>query len=315
MKKQLLYTMAFLLGTAAVAQTGGPDAWGYSYANSNATGGPSFNWIELDTTLGGSGTYASIASTEDDSHQANILMSFDFPFYGRAYDSVSIGTNGTVYFQDTYLGLGYACMPGDPGYDMPDDMAYIALWHTDLNPGSGGNIFYQDFETHFVIEFSGVVEYGASDGDTYEVILYPNGEILMQYKETSAIAIMTTYSIGIQGSPTVGLSYYCDGAGDAIADSLAILWTELSIGFNESTTSELSIYPNPNNGEFNLAITSSSNDLLVEVTDVQGRVIYTKQYHTNTIKETISLYGVAAGIYYVTANNGLTVATERLIIK
>jgi len=312
MKKQLLYAAAFLFGSTAVAQTGGPDSWGYTYANSNAGGGPTYSWIEIDSTLGGAGMSDDLLINGDDEN-VSFALSFNFPFYGASYDSVKVSTNGTVSFgaDGDYFGLSNVCIPGT-AYN---DTAFIATFWDDLDPSAGGMVFFQDFGTYAVIEWSNVYEYGGSDGDTWEVILYANGNILMQYKETSAMQANTGYTVGINGTTTDGLEYLCNGTGDAIADNLAILYTEPASGISEGNKPELEIFPNPNNGEFNLTITSSSNDLSVKITDVQGRAVYTKQFNANAVKEVISLDGAAAGMYYVTVNNGLTVVTERIIVQ
>ena len=136
----------------------------------------------------------------------------------------------------------------------------------------------------------------------------------MQYKETSAMQANTGFTVGINGTTTDGLQYLCDGTGDVVEDSLAILFTEPSSGISESDKPKLSIFPYPNNGEFSLAITSSSNDILVKITDVRGRVVYTNQFNTAAVKETISL-DAAAGMHYVTVSNGVSVVTERTIVQ
>lgn len=313
MKKHLLFTFALLLGSTAFAQTGGPDSFGYSYINSNHAFGPIYNWIELDTTLGGTGTW-STASDEDDSQQGNIPISFDFPFYGITRNSLTIGSNGTVYFSNYYLGTTNVCLPNNHTYAALGDTSLIALFWDDLNPSNGGDIYYQDFGTYFVVEFSNVVEFASSDGDTWEVILYDNGNVRMQYKETSAMQGNASFTVGMQGGPTLGLGYLCDGAGDVIEDNLAILWSLPLTGISESDKPELSIFPNPNNGEFTFAITSSSNDISIKIADIQGRAVYTNQFNTSIVKETISL-DVAAGMYYVTVNNGLSVVEERIIVQ
>jgi len=313
MKKHLLYAASFLLGSTTLAQTGGPDSFGYSYINSNHAFGPTYAWIELDTTLGGAGTW-STASDEDDGQQGNIPMSFDFPFYGTNRNSLTIGSNGTVYFSNYYLGTTNVCLPNNHSYAALGDTSLIALFWDDLNPGNGGDIYYQDFGTYFVVEYSNVVEFASSDGDSWEVILYDNGNVRMQYKETSAMQGNASFTVGMQGSPTTGLGYLCDGTGDIIEDNLAILWSLPLTGVGETDKPEISIFPNPNNGKFTFTMNSLCNDVSIIITDVQGRVVYTSLFDTTFVKESISLDAVA-GMYYVTVRNGASVATETIIVQ
>lgn len=312
MKRKLLFATALLLSATTFAQTGGPDTYGYIYENSNATGGPVYNWIEIDPNLGGAGiTNAALANDDDNSSHA---LSFNFSFYGEVYDSVKIATNGALTFgaELDYFGLSNVCMPNASGYA---DSAVIAAFWDDLDPSSGGAIYFQDFGTYAVIEYSDVVEFGGADGDSWEVILYDNGRILMQFKETSAMQVNTGYTVGIQGNSTTGLGYLCDGTGDSMSDNLAILWKMNDASLVELNKSDVSIYPNPNNGSFKLSISSISNDVSVTISDIQGRAVYTNHFDSNEVEEMISLEDVDAGIYTVSVNNGSSIVTERVIVK
>ena len=211
--------------TSLLANTGGPDGFGYTYIDSYEAGGPVFSWIEIAPVEGGSGIAVPGATDADDSHDATMVLSFPFSFYGNTYTNISIGSNGPVYFEDVYLGLANSCIPGTPGYTMTTYDFIAAIWD-DLNPSSsgGGDIYFQSFADYAVIEYYQVYPYGGSSGDTWEIILFSNGNILFQYKEVSEYSVATGYTTGIQGNPTTGLQYVCDGTGNPIADSLAILF-------------------------------------------------------------------------------------------
>jgi hypothetical protein len=63
----------------------------------------------------------------------------------------------------------------------------------------------------------------------------------------------------------------------------------------------VNVFPNPNNGTFTLAASSSVTELVVEITDVQGRVVYTSS-NTNVqsgFTKQISLENEASGIYFM----------------
>lgn len=315
MRKQLLFLWAVLLGSCSFAQTGGPDGAGYTYTSSDAVSGPVYNWIELDTAIGGSGTW-STANATFDGHQGNIPLGFTFPFYGNNYNSISISTNGTVYFEDFSLTWANVCLPGDPFESFSNDTAIIATVWQDLYTMSGpGVIYYQDFGTHFVVEYSDVPEWGGIDGDTWELILYPSGDIIMQFKETSLISGWG-HTTGIQGSPTLGLDYYCSGGGDPIHDSLAILWTSPFIGISELDQMDVTIYPNPNNGEFELSFNSGFiGNYSVEITDVNGTVVYLNSFKKGTGLESISLNDPSVGVYYVAIYNESYKTVKKVFVE
>ncbi|WP_158441687.1 T9SS type A sorting domain-containing protein [Nonlabens dokdonensis] len=79
----------------------------------------------------------------------------------------------------------------------------------------------------------------------------------------------------------------------------------------------LSIYPNPNNGTFNILFDNAISDLVqVDVYDLSGRSVFTNEYETSsTFNESINLTGVTAGMYLVKITDGDRVVTDKIIIK
>jgi hypothetical protein len=228
MKKNLLTLFVAacgsLLSLTATAAAGGPDSFGYTFKDSNEPGGPVYNWIEIATPLGGGGTLRTALAC-DDCHEAAIPLGFDFPFYGTNFNQITMGSNGTVYFENVYLGLGNSCIPGTPGYTMAQYNFIAHLWD-DLAPNYQGGVYTQAFPNYFVIEYSDIVPCCATgDGDSWQVILFKNGNILMQYKELSAQGLEGDLTVGIQNNPTTGLQYICDGTGTALASGRAILFS------------------------------------------------------------------------------------------
>lgn len=223
MKKLILLSVVALAALTGRAAIGGPDAFGYTYIDSNEPGGPIYSWIEIATPLGGSGTLRSALAC-DDCHEASIPLGFNFPYYGSSFSSIVMGSNGVAYFENVYLGLSNSCMPGTPSYTMAQYNFIAHLWD-DLAPNYQGGVYTQAFTDYFVIEYYDIVPCcSAGDGDTWQLILFSNGNILMQYKELSAQGLQTDLTVGIQNDPTTGLQYVCDGAGNALASGRAILW-------------------------------------------------------------------------------------------
>ena len=196
--------------------TGGPDPFGYTYKDSDEPGGPMFDWIEI------SGTGQNLGLT-DDSHIFPLNLPFPFNFYGVDYNQIAVGSNGSVYFVDSYLGLGNVCLPGDGGYGVWDFI--VGMWD-DLNPGAGGAVYYEALnykgQDIAVVEWYQVPHFGTTDDMTYEIILFPNGSILIQYLDPSNEA-GSGATVGIQGyweNPSYYLEYSCNAA--ALDYNLAI---------------------------------------------------------------------------------------------
>jgi len=195
---------------------GGPDPFGYTYKDSDEPGGPTFDWIEI------SGTGQNLGLT-DDSHIFPLDLPFTFNFYGVDYNQIAVGSNGSVYFVNQYLGLGNVCLPGDGGSGVWDFI--VGMWD-DLNPSAGGAVYYQALnykgQDIAVVEWYQVPHFGTADDMTYEIILFPNGSILIQYLDPSNEA-GSGATVGIQGyweNPSYYLEYSCNAA--ALDYNLAI---------------------------------------------------------------------------------------------
>jgi subtilisin-like proprotein convertase family protein len=91
----------------------------------------------------------------------------------------------------------------------------------------------------------------------------------------------------------------------------------LSVDDLETTISGFSVYPNPNNGLFNVSLNSSSNNnIFIEVFDIRGRKVFNKQYESKpTFNETINLENVQSGIYLLQVNDGMNKQTKKVIVN
>lgn len=85
-----------------------------------------------------------------------------------------------------------------------------------------------------------------------------------------------------------------------------------SFGIND-----LVLYPNPNNGIFNIQFTSTTgNDIKINVHDLRGRSIFNKSYNNNGLfNESLELSNVQSGIYLVTIEDGANKEVKKIIIE
>ena len=84
---------------------------------------------------------------------------------------------------------------------------------------------------------------------------------------------------------------------------------------NVIDSKDVTIYPNPNNGQFNIALNLNVNTVNIEVLNSLGQVV--AQYNdvdANTT-QTINLDQVAEGMYYirVSSNNNIIVKKVNVI--
>ncbi|MCL7454573.1 MAG: carboxypeptidase regulatory-like domain-containing protein [Anaerolineae bacterium] len=224
---------------------GGPDPFGYTYVDSNQPGGPTYDWVEIATPAGGSGTAITFSGT-DDSYFWPLDLPRPFNFYGSDYSQMAVATNGTLYFEDAYLGYSNWTLPSDGGDGV---WTFIAHMWDDLYV-SPGAVYYQDLGDRFVIEYYQVD--GCCDGSdhgTWEIILYDNGSILFQYQDVDFAGTGydngSSATVGIQGhdaDPDYYLEYssnapvlepglavcfaYPGSAGCDLAEEVPWIWTE-----------------------------------------------------------------------------------------
>ena len=79
---------------------------------------------------------------------------------------------------------------------------------------------------------------------------------------------------------------------------------------------EIELYPNPNNGTFNVQFTPSSDKINLVVFDLRGRVIFDKQYQNNGLfDEAIQLDNVESGVYLVKIQDGSRSLTKKIVIE
>ncbi|BBB32246.1 MSHA biogenesis protein MshQ [Thermotomaculum hydrothermale] len=158
-----------------------------------------YDWIEID----GTGTEVSWDNQctyyPDDDDKVIINIGFDFYFGCTSYNQVIIGSNGFLQFgNDTGFFRQYnntslpvtSNPPSPPSSSCPSSPAdnFIAAYWDDLDPGSGGKVYYQTMGSVpnriFIVEFYRVKRYGGNTRYTFEVILYEKtGDIKCQYKE------------------------------------------------------------------------------------------------------------------------------------
>lgn len=187
----------------------GSDSWGYSWID-NSEPGLTYTWQEISAT----GTNLVPGIDEDDEYFGPFNIGFSFPFYGYQYTQFYFGTNGTIYFQDGYLGLGYVEIPGDPNYS---GITRFIAWHwCDLEMLASNNaaVYYQNFGTYAIIQFQNYNDFDEDNLGTMQVVLYNSGDIELRYNTiaTGSYDYTNYFAVGIQDSPTKGMEIAYDNS-------------------------------------------------------------------------------------------------------
>ena len=192
-------------GTAA--GFGGPDGFGYSWVDSDAVGGPVYDWYDIagvGDVVGAGGDFGPFP------------LGFGFSYYGELFDSVRVGTKGWVSF--TSSSGSYNNQP-IPTASEPNNV--LAPFWDDLNPNFGGTVYYyaDAGNARFIIQWDGVWHFPSGPAETFQVILNANGSIIYQYHTVSSDGGCT---VGIENADgTDGLQVRYNTAG-YLHDGLAI---------------------------------------------------------------------------------------------
>jgi len=138
---------------------------------------------------------------------------FSFHFHDETYNTFIISDDGAIYFNDADFLSSYNTKI--PTYECN---ALIAPFWDDYDDATVyWTIKNTDTTKKLIIQWQDVMRYFSDDGDspvTFQAILFENGRIMFQYKDTdfnnSAYDYGGSATVGIQESATVGIQYTFD---------------------------------------------------------------------------------------------------------
>jgi hypothetical protein len=197
--------LAVLCGSPSLATQGGPDAFGYYFVDHLEPQGPAFAWENISLT----GTAAATVNGCDDCLQPGVPIGFNFDFYGVTHSTLTISSNG-------YVGFGAQASSGCctglpmPGTGTPNDI--IAIWWEDLDPVSGGSIYYQTLGTppdqRMIVSFQGIHHYPTGTPVDVQLKLFERNSTIEIHLQNPA-SDGGDHSVGIEDATgNVGIGYY-----------------------------------------------------------------------------------------------------------
>lgn len=86
----LVLTLLLLFTLKLFGASGGPDAYGYVWRDSNEPNGPVPNWIPLNAN------FVQVTGLADDNSAGMFNMNWDFHFYWGDYNTFKVGSNGWI---------------------------------------------------------------------------------------------------------------------------------------------------------------------------------------------------------------------------
>ena len=194
-------------GVSTTLNAGGPDNFGYTWLDSDETGGPNFQWIDISAT----GTAIDFSGGKN---VGPYQIGFTFPFYGQRFTTFRVCYYGYISFTSTYYSYSNRPIPNQYVYNL------IAPFWDDLVMDSQSKVYYLSDGQRLVIQYKNVKRYSSSDRLNFEIILRANGSITLQYLTVGSY--INSATVGIQNNDgTDGLEIVFNT--DYLHDNLAIL--------------------------------------------------------------------------------------------
>lgn len=185
------------IGSQVVTDPTGPDAYGY-WAYENLDGAypsaPTYNWFAISAPEGGPGTELAIEDTsEDDDTGAWVDLPFTFSYYGQAYNSMMVCTNGFVSFAEDGFGEWDFRNHVFPSAMGPDAMI-APMWDDHITTGPDRGIWYwhDTVNQTFVVTWYDLLAYQSGGPNTFQLVLYDpatyvtatgDGPFMFQYQD------------------------------------------------------------------------------------------------------------------------------------
>ena len=193
----------------------------YTCADSLTPGGPAFTWYSAI-----SGTQIlSTGSTVGDDRAVNVTMPFPFTFYGTTSDSIRVGDNGAILFNNTTGAISFSnvAMASAPAN-------FIAPFWDDMDTDTGGtyvDVFGAEPNRIFVVEWNDRPHFSNVGAATFQVLFFEGtNEIVFQYQDVdfgnASFDNGASATVGIKGN-TIQYSFNQP----ALSDGLAIQFTPI----------------------------------------------------------------------------------------
>ncbi len=185
---ELLFTAQ--MGSYHPAQSeegsGGYDSFGHIWIDSDDPGGPQYDWVEL---ADGNGTEIPISGLNVISDP--LPVEFPVSFYGSSYSTLRVCSNGWISFTTYSVSYNNTALPSI----LAPRTMIAPLWDN-LNMHNDSKIYYLSETGRFTIQWEKMYTATGYGPYTFEVILYNNGNIFMQYKDLTTLE--PSYTVGLQ---------------------------------------------------------------------------------------------------------------------
>jgi gliding motility-associated-like protein len=160
----------------------------------------------------------------DDGGWSNIPVGFNFNFFGTNYNTLSVGTNGTVFFGAT-PNVSDFTFTTLPSTTEPFNMVAVLAMDNNLTGATGGTIKYWTEgyapNRRFYVSYINVKEYGDNQFSSSQVVFYETTGVIEVHVQSST-NIDRNKLVGVNnGNGTVGVLAYASGTSASATNPIA----------------------------------------------------------------------------------------------
>ena len=160
----------------------------------------------------------------DDGGWSNIPVGFNFNFFGTNYNTMSVGTNGTVFFGTT-PNVSDFTFTTLPSTTEPFNMVAVLAMDNNLTGATGGTIKYWTEgyapNRRFYVSYINVKEFGDTKFSSAQVVFYETTGVIEVHVQSST-NIDRNKLVGVNnGNGTVGVLAYASGTSTSATNPIA----------------------------------------------------------------------------------------------
>jgi len=243
-------------------------------------------------------------------------MEYETNANGQNYESLLWETSGTGYFDDP-TAMVAVYMPSQQDWDnvmvtlsltvysgddnMTDDMELTFMpLPEDAGMISGMALVCAGWSENYMIE-------ELNDADWYYWVLSPEEAGII---DSTAHEVTVFWAEDFTGEAVLSVQGMNDCGEGMFSEDFAVI-VDACTGIDEISNTEISISPNPGNGQFTIQTQITEGTL--EIIDLSGKVVFTQEFNQqNKMINASSLYD---GMYFIKLQNQTGIAVEKLIIR
>ncbi|MGE0145021.1 MAG: hypothetical protein AB7T19_17190 [Planctomycetota bacterium] len=132
----------------------------------------------------------------DDATSGPLNLGFNFNFPGGSSSAIDVSSNGFLWI-DATQSFGDRCCDGDAATFLADPPSICPLW-MDLDPSSGGGVYFDALPGRAMVTWSNVPEFGGGSTVDAQVQLFADGRVLIAFG-----AALNVNHIALTGISTV----------------------------------------------------------------------------------------------------------------